>query len=156
MSGSGSASGNNAGKKTSMRVQFHAHDRAPLEWGLEKISKMSGNIVKMSTFIRIESHSAARHAGACEKAKTFLATTGERPEGFTGEIEVDNDVREVLYTSSLAWLREVNDNIAPDQTKLTIATSETDKRRAQVESLRDRLEGIIGIFDSVPTPPAAS
>lgn len=143
------------GKRSSMRVLFHAHDRAPLDWGLDKISKMSGNIVKMSTFVRIESNAAARHAAACEKAKTFLATAAERPEGLTGEIEVDNDVREVLYTSSLAWLREVNDNVMPDQTKLTIATSETDKRRAQVESLRDRLEGILGIFDSVGGDAAA-
>jgi len=140
-----------------MRIQFHAHDKAPLDWGLEKIAKMAENVVKMSTFIRIESATAARHSAACERAKTFLATTAERPEGFSGEVEVADDVREVLYTSSLAWLRELNDKTAPAQTKMTLGDSVikgTEKRREQVESLRDRLEGIIGIFDTLGTPPA--
>lgn len=139
----------------SMRVQVHPHDKAPLDWGLAKIHKMAENVVKMSTFIRCESSSAARHSAACERAKTFLTTVAERAEGFTGEVDVPDDVREVLFTAAVAWLRECNDKIIPGQTSLTIGVTDAEKRKHQVESLRDRLEGIIGIFDRVGTEPAA-
>lgn len=130
-----------------MRVQFVPHDKAPLDWGLAKIHKMAENVVKMSTFLRIESGSAARHAAACDRAKTLLTTVAERPEGFSGEVEIPDEVREVLYTAAIAWLRECNDKLTPTQTSLTIGLTETDRRRLQVENLRDRLEGILGIFD---------
>lgn len=132
-----------------MKIAFQPHDKAPLDWGLDKIGKMSANIVKMGTFVRVETNAAARHSAACEKAKTFLATAAERPEGFSGELPVDDDVREVLYTSALAWLRDLNDNLIPHQTKLSIGANEADKRRGEVENLRDRLAGILGIFDGV-------
>lgn len=130
-----------------MRIRLYEHDRAPLEWGLAKISKMAENIVKMSTYLRIASPSAARHSAACERAKTFLAQVAESPNGFAGEHDVPNSVREVLYTSAVAWLRQVTDTIVPKQTELTIPHGEADKRRIQVENLRDRLEGVIGLFD---------
>lgn len=131
-----------------MRVQFKKNDRQPLDWGLAKIGTMSENIVKMGTFLRITTPSAAKHSAACERAKSFLSAHGERPEGFAGEVEVDDEVREVLYTAALAWLREVSEKIVPGQTKLSLGTTEADKRRIEVENLRDRLVGIIGIFDA--------
>lgn len=148
----GTAGKDDAMKIGSMRVKFAPHDREPLEWGLEKAHKMAENVVKMSTFLRIESGAAARHAAACDRAKTLILTVAERAEGFAGEVEVPDDVREVLFTASLVWLRRLNDNVIPEQTKLTIGLGETEKRRQQVENLRDRLEGKLGIFDAIPAP----
>ena len=139
-----------------MKILVHPHDRAPLEMGLAKISKMSDNVVKMSTFLRIESATAARHSAACERAKTLIKTTAEGPAGFAGEIEIPDDVREALYTASLAWLRDLNDTLVPQQTKMTIGMNETDLRKQQIENLRDRLNGVLGIFDTIRPGDAAA
>jgi hypothetical protein len=138
-----------------MRVTLYSYDKAPLEWGLAKIHKMGENVVKMSTFLRIESKSAAKFAAACDRAKTLLAGEADRPNGFGGEVEIADDMREVLYTAAVAWLRECNDKLTPTQTTLTIGLTETDKRRLQVENLRDRLQGIVGIFDGADAPEVA-
>ena len=137
-----------------MRVTLYSYDKAPLEWGLAKIHKMGENVVKMSTFLRIESKSAAKFAAACDRAKTLLAGEADRPNGFGGEVEIADDMREVMFTAAVAWLRECNDKLTPSQTTLSIGLTETDKRRLQVENLRDRLQGIVGIFDGADAPEA--